>query len=249
MDKPTLYYTVRVQENRLTHQPIYVPAIVEREQSVPLNEIVRRAIDRSLIPGLKATAAVGIADAIARQMYEEFSQGRGVRFGSYFYARLYLDGTTNANGVLTKANSLNVRFVSGPSFKLTLDMFAFSNISAGDVPLADFLVSDTDGAIRNVLKPSAVVNFNGQYLWKEGDVGTKVEFFEIDPATGEPASEASATVETDNFSSKGPNLLTFAYPTSGLVRGKSYSAVASRSADGERWFTGAGVTVSIEEEA
>ena len=69
------------------------------------------------------------------------------------------------------------------------------------------------------------------------------------PAIVERASEPSATVETDSFASKGPNLLSFAYPTSGLTRGKSYWTVVSRSADGERWFTGAGVAVSIEEEA
>ena len=98
MDKPILFYEVRQHQNRITGAPVYVPAIVEREPAVPLDEIIRRAIDRGLIAGLKASAAKQVADAIAQQMYDEFVQGRGVKFGNYFYARLYLSGTSNADG-------------------------------------------------------------------------------------------------------------------------------------------------------
>ena len=73
---------------------LYLPAIVEREEAVPLDVIIERAIDRGLIAGIKPSAAKQIADAIAQQMYEEFKAGRGVKFGNYFYARLYLDGTS-----------------------------------------------------------------------------------------------------------------------------------------------------------
>ena len=51
MDKPVLFYEVRVHQNRITGGPVYVPAIVEREEAVPLDEIIRRAIDRGLITG------------------------------------------------------------------------------------------------------------------------------------------------------------------------------------------------------
>ena len=61
MDKPVLFYEVRVHQNRITGGPVYVPAIVEREEAVPLDEIIRRAIDRGLIAGIKPTAAHGIA--------------------------------------------------------------------------------------------------------------------------------------------------------------------------------------------
>ena len=53
MDKPIIFYEVRPQVNRATGTTILVPAIVEREQAVPLDEIIRRAIDRGLIAGVK----------------------------------------------------------------------------------------------------------------------------------------------------------------------------------------------------
>ena len=101
MDKPILFYEVRVHQNRITGGPVYVPAIVEREEAVPLETVIERAIDRGLIAGIKPSAAKQIADAIAQQMYEEFRAGRGVKFGNYFYARLYLDGTSDSDGKLT----------------------------------------------------------------------------------------------------------------------------------------------------
>ena len=75
-----------------------MPAIVEREEIVPLDEIVRRAIDRGLIAGLKPSAAEGIA----QQLAYEFARGRSVSFGRYFYGRPYLSGT----------DSFGVEFVS-----------------------------------------------------------------------------------------------------------------------------------------
>ena len=242
MDKPILFYEVRPQVNRATGATILVPAIVEREQAVPLDEIIRRAIDRGLIAGVKETYAHQIAEAVAQQMYEEFKSGRGVKFGSYFYARLYLDGASDASGNLTAKNGINVRFINGTSFKLERDMFTFSNINGGDIPGAEFLISDTDGAERGVLKPNAAVMLNGVNLYKADDAGTKVSFYEIDVATGEAAVEPTAEVTT--FTSRGPNMLVFAW-VSELVSGKKYLAVPSRSADGNVWFTGAGKEANI----
>ena len=244
MDKPILFYDVRVQTSRVTGGTLYLPAIVEREQAVPLDVIIERAIDRGLIAGIKPSAAKQIADAIAQQMYEEFRNGRGVKFGNYFYARLYLDGTSDADGKLTGANSINVRFVNGAGFKLTMDMFSFSNVNGGDIPGTDFLISEADGAERGILIPSENVILNGVNLWKEGDVGNKVGFYEIDSTTGEIADDPTAEVTT--FQTKGPNALKFAWP-SALVQGKNYFAVPSRSADGERWYTGAGKPATVKE--
>ena len=244
MDKPILFYDVRVQTSRVTGGTLYLPAIVEREEAVPLDEIIRRAIDRGLIAGIKPSAAKQIADAIAQQMYEEFKAGRGVKFGNYFYARLYLDGTSDSDGKLTSANSVNVRFVNGAGFKLTMDMFSFSNVNGGDIPGADFLISEADGAERGLLIPSANVILNGVNLWRDGDAGTKVSFYEIDAATGEAAEEPTA--EVASFTTKGPNALKFAW-VAALEGGKSYMAVPSRSADGERWFTGTGKTATVKE--
>ena len=246
MAKPLLYYTVRPQTTRDGHT-IYVPSLVDRSDSIPLDEIVRRAIDRGLIAGLKASAAKGVADAIARQMYAEFEEGNGIKFGSYFYARLYLDGTTNTNGQLTSANGINVRFTNGPSFKLSMDMFSFANVDDGDIPAIDWLLSVAEGISpeRDLLIPDASVQLNGTDLYKADDAGTRVKFFGYDAETHEPEDEPSATVTT--FTSRGKNMLAFAYPQ-GLTPGAKYSVVVERSADGSRWFTGAGHDVIIDVE-
>ena len=244
MDKPILFYDVRVQTSRVTGGTLYLPAIVEREEAVPLDVIIERAIDRGLIAGIKPSAAKQIADAIAQQMYEEFRAGRGVKFANYFYARLYLDGTSDSDGKLTSANSINVRFVNGTGFKLTMDMFSFSNVNGGDIPGTDFLISEADGAERGVLIPNENVILNGVNLWRDGDAGTKVGFYGIDPVTGEISGDPAA--EVTSFETKGPNALKFAWP-SALAQGASYMAVPSRSADGERWFTGTGKTVTVKE--
>ena len=244
MDKPILFYEVRVHQNRITGGPVYVPAIVEREEAVPLETVIERAIDRGLIAGIKPSAAKQIADAIAQQMYEEFKAGRGVKFGNYFYARLYLDGTSDSDGKLTGANSINVRFVNGAGFKLTMDMFSFSNVNGGDIPGTDFLISEADGAERGILIPGENAILNGVNLWRDGDAGTKVGFYEIDPVTGDIAD--TATAEITAFETKGPNALKFAWP-SALAQGAAYMAVPSRSADGERWFTGTGKAVTVKE--
>ena len=243
MDKPILFYEVRQHQNRITGAPVYVPAIVEREPAVPLDEIIRRAIDRGLIAGLKTSAAKQVADAIAQQMYEEFVQGRGVKFGNYFYARLYLSGTSNADGLLSaKNNGINVRFANGAAFRLTYDMFSFSNVAGGEIPGVDFLISDVNGAQRNMLKRGANMLLNGVNLYATDD-STKVEFFAVDPETG--AVDDTATLTVTEFVSRGPNLLTLAWNQTLEAHGQ-YFVVPSRSADGERWYTGTGKNVSVE---
>ena len=241
MDKPIIFYEVRPQTNRNTGDTILVPAIVEREPGVPLDEIIRRAIDRGLIAGVKPTYAQQIAEAIAQQMYEEFKAGHGVKFGSYFYARLYLDGTSDASGNLTSKNGINVRFVNGNSFKLDRDMFSFSNVNGGDIPGVEFVISDADGAQRGLLIENKPIMVNGVNLYAEGDVGTRVEIAEYNPATGQAGAVVALATE---FTSRGPNMLVFAW-VSELVSGKKYLAVPSRSADGNVWFTGAGKEANI----
>ena len=236
MDKPIIFYEVRPQTNRTTGDTILVPAIVEREPGVPLDEIIRRAIDRGLIAGVKPTYAQQIAEAIAQQMYEEFKAGHGVKFGSYFYARLYLDGTSDASGNLTSKNGINVRFVNGNSFKLDRDMFSFSNVNGGDIPGVEFVISDADGAQRGLLVPNQPIMVNGVNLYAEGDVGTRVEIAEYNPATGESGAVVALATE---FTSRGPNMLVFAWSEI-LDAGEDYIAIPSRSKNGENWLTGAG---------
>ena len=99
-------------------------------------------------------------------------------------------------------------------------------------------------APSSLLIPSANVILNGVNLWREGDARTRVAFHEIDAATGAVAEEPTA--EVADFATKGPNALKFAWPAA-LAQGKSYMAVPSRSADGERWFTGTGKAATVKE--
>ncbi len=242
MAKPILFYQVRQQTNRVDGSVSYVPAIVDREPTVSLDDIIMRAIDRGLIAGLKPSAANNVAQAIAQQMYNEFSAGRGVKFGSYFSARVYLDGTTDNDGRLTSANGINVRFTNGPSFKLNRSMYSWSNVQGGDIPGVDFLVSNADGAERGKLIVGESIMLNGVNLYRDGDAGTKVTFYGIDPETGEVDEEAAA--EVTSFTTRGPNMLEFAFPAA-LQEGSSYMAIPSRSADGSRWLTGAGKSAEV----
>ena len=235
MDKPIIYYEVKPQVSRVTGETMWLPQIVQREQTVPLDEIIRRAIDRGLIVGIKPSAAEPIASAICQQMFEEFKQGRGVKFGNYFYARLYLDGQSDASGSLTAANGINVRFVNGSAFRLTMDMFSFSNVATNDIPKAEFLLSAADNAERGYLISGESIQVNGVNLYRDGDESTKVEFFAIDPETGIASDTPAATVTA--FANRGPNQLVFGW-VGALVTGRKYQAVPSRSADGVRWFTG-----------
>ena len=158
-------------------------------------------------------------------MYEEFVQGRGVKFGNYFYARLYLSGTSNPDGLLSaKNNGINVRFANGAAFKLTYDMFSFSNVAGGDIPGVDFVISDVNGAQRNVLRRGANMLLNGVNLYATDD-STKVEFFAVDPETG--AADDTPTLTVTEFVSRGPNLLTLAWD-SALEAGKARTSPSRR---------------------
>ena len=92
--KKTVEYVVRTTENAITHEKQTVPVVVNRRDPVDLVDVIANCIDRNLILGAKPTAAQGIAEGIAEQLAVEFKKGNGVKFGKYFYGRLYLNGTT-----------------------------------------------------------------------------------------------------------------------------------------------------------
>ena len=96
--KTKLSYTVRSTRAPGETRDTIVPVIVERLNPVELETVVENCIDRGLIAGLKTTAAHGIAEGVAAQIAREFTLGRGVQFGQYFYGRPYLSGTVDANG-------------------------------------------------------------------------------------------------------------------------------------------------------
>ena len=169
MEKPVIQYTIRPQANRASGGVINVPAIIGREDSVPLELIVDRAIDRGLIVAIKPNAAKSVADGVAKQMFEEFRNGNGVKFGDYFYARLYLDGTTDGSGTLVEGrNGINVRLYKGNGFKLGLKDFSWQFAEAENIAAIDYLVSDADGAQRGILMQPAQSVGNGNRVLRIG---------------------------------------------------------------------------------
>ena len=106
-DKPTVKYEVRAQRDPVNNVTISVPAIVDRNAAKSLATVIENAIDRGLIVGVKPAAANGSATGLCEQLFKEFSDGNAVNFDGYFYGRLYLDGTVNADGRISFANRVN----------------------------------------------------------------------------------------------------------------------------------------------
>lgn len=213
-----LNYTVRTTLAPGETVESVIPVLVDRRQPTDLSSVIENAIDRGLIAGLKPSAAEGVADGIARQLVHEFSKGRSVGFGHYFYGRPYLSGTVDANGRLTAANGINVRLYKGEDFKLTLDDFSFSFEEGGNLPKVDFAVS-VPGNMRGEVVTGGEVSLQGRMLHLDGDANT-VTFTE--------AGAAGTPVVVDSFKTAGPDILAFDCPAA-LVAGRKYAVVATRT--------------------
>ena len=220
--KTTLTYAIRTATAPGEERSTQVPVIVNRKAPVSLTKVVENAIDRGLIVGPKTSAAEEIARGIADQMYKEFQSGNGVAFGQYFYGRLYLDGTTGANGELTKANKVNVRLYKGEDFRLGLGDFSFTYEGSADEPTLNFLLSKGEGVNlpRNELVEGMAVTAQGTHLKLDGDT-VKVTFKEVG---------GSASVDVTAFTAAGPDGISFAWPAS-LVAGKSYEVTVYRTGE------------------
>ena len=239
MAKPKLYYEVRQSVNRITGQPIFWPAIIDRDQSITLEDVIRNAIDRGVIAGLKVSAAKQIADAVCQQMYEEFKGARGVKFGNYFYARLYLDGQSDDTGKLTNDNHVNVRFVNGAGFKLDRTDFTFEFANSDVIPSVQFLIADKDGAERdNVEWSDAAIMVNGNNFYAEDDTATTLSFYAVDEQTGAIDPEPAYVVDGPDFTSRGPNLLVFTPSEAAGMMGKYVARVSRTLIDGKTYESG-----------
>ena len=219
--KAKLNYTVRSTRAPGETRDVIVPVIVERLNPVELETVVENCIDRGLIAGLKTTAAHGIAEGVAAQIAREFTLGRGVQFGQYFYGRPYLSGTVDANGRLTSDNRINVRLYKGEAFRLTLDDFSFTFDGAGDAVKIDSVYGDTTSAGGNTygqVVQGAPVKINGRNLYAAGDTD-KVLFTE---------AGGGAPVEVTDFATQSADMLSFACPA-GLVAGKTYAVKVERT--------------------
>ena len=215
--KYPISYAVRTTRAPGESTDSYVPVIIDRVQATELATVVENCIDRGLIAGLKPTAAQGIAEGIAEQIAREFSLGRGVAFGQFFYGRPYLSGTVDSNGRLTSANAVNMRLYKGNGFKLSLDDFSFSFDGSGDLPKVDFILCDGNGT-RGVVELGASVEINGRFLNSAGDTNL-VTFTEV-------GNEANY-FDVDTFTAASDQLLAFTCPA-GLVSGKVYDVTVAR---------------------
>ena len=221
--KTKLAYTVRSTRAPGETRDVIVPVIVERLNPVELETVVENCIDRGLIAGLKTTAAHTIAEGVAAQIAREFSLGRGVMFGQYFYGRAYLSGTVDSNGRVGSSNGINVRLYKGEAFKLTLSDYTMNFDGGGDsVRIESIMGSATDagGNTHGTVVTGKPVIAQGRNFWAAGDTN-KVTFAEVGAAGGTP-------VEVTQFTSQGPDILAFAWP-GGLVAGRKYSVTVSRT--------------------
>ena len=233
--KAKFNYTVRSTLAPGETKPTLVPVVTSRFQPVDLATVLENCIDRGLIAGLKSTAAQGIADGIAEQIAHEFTLGRGVKFGEYFYGRPYLTGQVDANGVLTSANKVKVNLYKGPSFKLAISDFTFTFDGSGDAVKVESIYGKTaaanGGSIYGQIVANSPVVINGKNLFAVGDT-VKVVF------------EAGETkVEVTDFSFASGDQLVFAWPAT--LTGTEYSVTVSRTDANDQTRSSSPKTVSV----
>ena len=217
-DKPTVKYEVRAQRDPINNVTIYVPAIVERDSAKSLATVIENAIDRGLIVGVKPSAANGIATGLCEQLFKEFRDGNAVNFGGYFYGRLYLDGTVNADGRITGANSINIRLVKGAKWALATNDFSFTNIADDKTPNVEFLISACTGAVRGKLVKGEAILVNGSTFGDDAaHVAAKFVF-------------ADGTEVAGSVTGCGENLITVAWPgeLSGVEDGTEVTLTVTR---------------------
>ena len=222
MSKPILNYAVREVTAPGESNPTTYPSIVERRENTSLADLIEKCIDRGLIAGLKPNAAEGLARGISEQIAYEFAQGKGVKFDQYFYGNLYLDGTTNSNGTLSDANSVNVKLHKGNLFKLSLDMFQMQFQGDASRPIITNIV-DQDTGKRGVVTPYKYATINGENLNFAGDTNTVI--------FTERGNSAASPIVVSAFQAAGPSVLSFECPA--LTAGKVYDVQVTRTTNGE----------------
>ena len=205
MMKPILDYNI---VNGVTPEgDSYIrPAIVNRDLPNDLEQILKNAIDRGLIAGLKETACASIAEGIAEQMYKELTDGHSVQFGDYFTIRLFLDGQTDGSGTLNdSANAINPRFQKGSEFDLAVSDFTMHYVDDGTRPVIKLVKSDGDDAANGRLTAGEdVLIFGSNLKPAEGQTLQVVFQREVEGEIEETVVDEFETISTD--------LLKFAYP-------------------------------------
>ena len=183
----------------------FVPFIVEREEAATLEELVYNAIDTGRIAGVKPSAAGSIADALCEMIGATLNSGRGVKFGPYFYVRLYLTGTLDpANPVLTDDNQIRTRLIAGSGLRLNRTDFDWESTEIGDAPNVEKLLADVTDAVDGEIVRGSGINLVGSNLKITGASTAVLSWGEGDDAT-------SVTLGTPTVN--GDELVKFAWPT------------------------------------
>ena len=220
--KANLDYVIRSVTAPGEARPSLVPVIVNRIPSRPLSAVISNAIKNNLIAGLQPSAVGGIAAGLADQIYDTLCDGRGVRFGSFFYVRPYLTGRTDANGTLRrKENGIDATVVAGPDFALTLDDFSLHFTGKDGQPKVGAVKYNAEGSDNGFVKKGTKTLVYGDLLVVSESDDAKVAFA---PAGG----GTSAPVEVAAFDFKGAQQLEFDCPAA-LEDGRSYEVQVSRS--------------------
>ena len=193
--KTNLDYIVRSITAPGETKPTLVPVIVNRLPSRSLETVISNAIKNNLIAGLQGSAVSGIATGIADQIYDTLCEGRGVRFGSYFYVRPNLTGLTDANGTLDRrTNGIDATMIAGPDFALTLDDYSMHFSGKDDSPKIGLVKYHGDGSENGVVMKGAMTQVYGSLLVVSESDGAKVTFANAESSVEVLRTDAGGTM-------------------------------------------------------
>ena len=182
-EKVKLRYDIREQKLPNSEEVSYYPEIKDRDDAIGLATVIAHAIDTGRIAGLKVSAVESLAAGICDQMYQEFLEGEGVKFGDYFTARLYLSGSVADRSARVIGNDnvkLNVRLAQGTAFRVSKDDFAWASVNDASTPYLESIMSSTGrkgeiaknnpfdiegrnfGEVRSAIKAKATWTIDGE---------------------------------------------------------------------------------------
>lgn len=238
MNKPVIRWKPIAQEDPSDRSnTIYVPHIVERNDTKDLADVVYSAIDRGLIAGLKTSAAKSIAEGILIQLGEELNAAHGVKFGDFFAVRSYLTGTVDGlTAGLTAENKLSTKFVAGSALRQDRANFTFRNVlETGDTPFIDEVQAAIDNAESGIIVDGQSVQLIGSNLKLVGENDKVVLYTMVDGEKTSPLDiRANLCTQNSNI------LLEFATPEGAIAPNKRYGFEVVKTVEVEE-----GVTASV----
>lgn len=200
---------------------VFVPAICDRNDPLPLSRVIAAAINEGRIAGLKTNAAKSVAEGICDQIYEKLKDGDAVEFGRYFHVKLFLDGTVQDAGAgLTEQNKVNIRLMPGPDFKIGRDAFSWSNVANDKAATIEYIIGAND--VRDEILRGGAISVEGSGFGNTAEGVTVTFTFE----GGEAVAGAVSHV--------GPNRVEVAWPSAlaDVPAGTEISCTVVKTVDG-----------------